>query len=191
MRNKSIKIMGILLTLALMIGVMVPAAFASVTFKLQDGSGTPSTLTSLNPTTGSSITYSSYYCKNGGSYKYYDAQGQNLLNMITTALTGSGYSSSDVDYVEFIASDYDTDDYGTITMADLGGYYYETSITSPGTAVDPIIATQYRTRDTGDFSTTNCPRNFYGQPGPTGGAGEDTMQMWVKNLTTVVLKVNQ
>ncbi|TEB08013.1 hypothetical protein Psch_01568 [Pelotomaculum schinkii] len=191
MRLKSGKIIGILFGMALMIGLMAPAAFASVTFQLQDGSGAPYTLTSLDPTTGDPLTYSSYYC-NQGTYKYYDAKGQNLLSMINTALTGSGFSSGDVDYVEFIGSDgYDTDDYGAITLGDLSGYYYYSPTTSPGTAVAPIIATQYRTRDTGDFSPANCPRNFYGQPGPTGGADEDTMQMWVKGLSTVVLKVNQ
>lgn len=196
MKLKSGKVIGILFGIALMIGLMAPAAFA-VDFELQINGGTPISLTSLTPSADVTHDYSSYNCKGSGSYKYYTAEGENLVDMIDEALDyyqNGLYSSADVDYVEFIGSDgYDTDDYGTITMGDLNGYYYATPSTSPGTAVEPIIATRYcspRVSDGGSLSPTDCPRNFHGQPGSTGGAGADVMQMWVKGLDTVVVKVN-
>lgn len=196
MKFKSRKILVILMMMALTIGVMAPAAWAtnttSVLFQMQVGGNAAVDISSVTPTTGTTTyTYSSYYCQQN-TYKYYDAKGQSLFAIIDAELIaynnahGTSYTRSNVNTVTFTSNDATTRD---ISMSDLSGYYYATTATDPGTAVAPIIATQYGTRG-GTLSSTGCLRNFYGQPGPSDGFDDDTMGNWVKTLSTIVLHVN-
>jgi len=195
-KTKMAKLIGLVLVMALVLCVSAPPAFAtpttSVDIYFQVGNGEPEYQYTVTPTAGlNTYTYSSKKCT-GNDYYYYEAYGQPLLPIIDDVLDDNNYDENDVTDIEFIGNDgYDTDDYGTVTYDDLDtGLYFAYGSTS-GTTVAPILATSYRSKKNneawGSWSSSSCIRNFHGQQART----DATMEMWVKYLDEIVIKVSQ
>lgn len=200
-KARMFKLFGLVLVMAFVLCVGVSSAFAtdpttSVDIYLQVGNGEPEYQYTVNPTAGpSTYLYSSKKCT-GSDYYYYEAYGQSLLPIIDDVLADNTfetvYDEGDVSDIEFIGSDgYDSDDYGTVTYDDLDtGLYYPYN-SSTGTSVIPILATSYRSKTNddpwGSWSSSGCIRNFYGQQAKT----DTTVEMWVKYLDEIIIKVSQ
>ena len=187
MRLKGMKMLGILLVLSLVICLTSATAFAntsSVQIYLNGNLLTTYTTSQLNGFDDTSVThnYSSYSCKSDSVVRY-DAKGPNLDIVLSNALSGSGYNLSDVNTIEFHASDNYTT--GALSRSSVLAtrYFYDTSNNEFETPA--IIATQYGSYG-GTLSSTNCLRDFYGQT----DIDEEVINNWVKNLDKIYLVTN-
>lgn len=186
--KRSIKVLGIMALLAALLCIACPAAFASDTLDIYLNNSLVASYSAGD--LGSNFTqeyntYSSYYCPQGGSYKYYNAAGPSLVDVLTDALTDEGISVTNLDYIDFrdVDGDWST---GDLPISTIYGYYYATP-TSTAVAVDPVIALQYAEVG-GTLSSTGCLRNFHGQV--LGSPGDDTMSEWCQDLDAIYLTSN-
>lgn len=182
--KKTKKLLGILVLMAVMLCMACPAAFAStsVDIYLNNSYVTSYSASELeNDFEQQSITYSSYYCKGGGSYHYFNTAGPLLVDVLDDA----GITVGNIDYIDFrdVDGNWST---GNLPMSTIYGYYYATP---GGTAepVLPVIALQC-CEVGGTLSTTDCLRNFHGQIYDYWI--DDTMSEWCKDLDAIYLTDN-
>ena len=175
--KKTRKVLGIMVLMAALLCLACPMAFASTSVNIYLNGNNAATYdtTDLADFTQANNEYSSYYCKGGGYYRYFEAKGALLEEVLDAALENENLTVDDINTIEFKSGTWST---GTIPMSTvLNGYYY----TNPGgnaTVVAPIIATEFC--EVGDtMSTIDCLRNFHGQP--LDGWAQDTMKNWCKN----------
>ncbi|OPY63604.1 MAG: hypothetical protein A4E56_00483 [Pelotomaculum sp. PtaU1.Bin065] len=187
MKTKGIKAMGILLVVALIVGMMGTVAFASTSVAVYTGyrngantylgSYTAAQLNAMPISSPSVKRYSSYDCNNYVLTSR-DAYGPDLEYVLRDAY-GSNFDS--VTNIEFYAS---ADGWDKTVSKDSVLYAkYFASDTDPGTYVTPIIATKYGSTG-GTLSSNGCLRNFFGQQ----TYDEDVMQYWTKNLDAIYLQ---
>ena len=196
MRLKSKKLTRILMVMVLAISMFSITAFAdtnSVSIVLHDISDNTDTVIAtytraqLNDTslftTIDKHNYSTYTCK--PSYQYYTAKGPELQDVFTKALTGTGYTLTDVGQIDFVASD----DYEFSTtksvLLDTTRYWYNTNHTLGGTTpaiLATSVATGLNATDSA-LSVSNTFRDFYGQTSAT----DYTALNLVKNVETITI----
>ncbi len=182
--KKNKKILGILVLIAALLCLACPAAFASdsLDIYLNNNYVTSYSASELEDDFDQyNKTYSSYYCKGGGSYHYFNTAGPLLVDVLEDA----GITVGNIDYIDFrdVDGSWST---GNLPMSTIYGYYYAT----PGgaaVAIDAVIALQFC--EVGEtLSSTDCLRNFHGQL--YGYPGDDTMSEWCKDLDAIYLTDN-
>lgn len=187
---KLFRIMGVLMMLAIMTCLTVPAAFAdpgSVAIYSVDSSGnktlmktdTYSDFTSMN--NQETNVYSTWCCQEN-KYRYWTAQGPTLQQVLQNA----GINTSAINYVTFV----DSSGSAAVTWSDLTtGLYYPSIDQSNPVAVDPIIATQSLEGEGVTLTSsdnTEDMRDFYGQQ----LIGDTAMKQWKANLTEIDVNLN-
>jgi len=192
---KGKKFLRIFLVMAFVICMFSTTAFAttnSVSIYVYGNQTPVATFTRAQLTDASLFTtiakhnYSTVDCTVPPVYKYYTAKGPELQEVITKALTGSGYTLSDVGQIDFLASD---DYLFSTTRSDLlaNRNWYDTN-QDLGGATPAILATSaangLNVAD-GSLSANNTFRDFYGQE----GYEDYTINNFVKNIETITLYV--
>ncbi len=193
MKARSFKKMCVLLALSLAICLTAAtAAFADVVVQLN---GTPlETYTSAQLEafgTTDQDNYSTYKTEGGGSYQYYSVYGPDLVQVLNDALANQGvYDLDDVVNITFTdtgSTPYFSKTLSKSSMLDTTRYYYPSG-GGAGVEVDAKIATRsanYVNADLEDLTTTNMPRDFYGQTSSTDYTAPNFVKgVDVINLTT-------
>lgn len=167
MKLKSMKFIGVLLTLALVMSMIGATAFADTTSVAVYMNGVfqkSYSVSDLNSRNCYTDTFSSYDCKSD-TIVYRNAYGPLLQDVLEDAYGAGNFST--VSTIQFVASDKSSPALSKSTV--LNGDYY------PGpTDIAPILATMYGN----PLDTDNCIRNFYGMS----SSDDDVMQYWIKNV---------
>ena len=196
MKLRTGKIFGVLLSTALLIGVMSVSAFADTTdvdVYVHDISANTDTFldnytsTELNAFTSCDIHNYSSYQSCYDTYVYYTAKGPTLESVLTAALVGSGYSLTDVGNIKFTASDNYTK---TLTKTYLLGttrYYYNADHQQVGTVPTVLgtVSADYADASEGSLSATDNIRLYFGQTSDS----EYTSKYFVKSLDSITVYV--
>lgn len=194
MKNRFKVLLGTMVLMVSLLCLTCPAAFAStsVNVYLNGNFAAAYDTTDLSAFTQEiENDYSSYYCKGGGSYRYFQATGPSLEEVLAdaidqyNALHSTSYSINDLDYLNFYDVTWNTGNLAWSAVRD--GYYYSSPSDLYPDPVDPIIALEFC--EVGNpMSSTDCLRNFHGQP--LGSPGDDTMSKWCKDLDDIYLTFN-
>jgi hypothetical protein len=182
MKRNVLRRLGVFLVLALVVCFTCPPAFADVEIFLNNSSlGSYSAYDLENNFTCVTPQYSSHKCCGRDPYVYYDTYGPLLEDVLANALFGSGYDTGDIVTIRFYATS-DSYDSGNIDYDDVINGLYFADPYGPGVYTPAIIALAYGDVG-GPLSTTNCPRNFFGQQSPS----DDVVADYVKNLDRIYI----